>query len=169
LRRWLNTPACWGIAQRYMPKSADGPRVYATDEPNKFIIISRGFFIRYANRHGSFVDFQLSWIEKRIDAISAMSLPSGFELRFRGVFYDDKHRVLDWYFDCLYGESDFFAIEEPTTELEIAKSIENYFDKQNFEDYQLNSYDVNMRKVLRYSDSYDPDHYSFYATLPGYL
>jgi hypothetical protein len=169
LRRWLNTPACWAIAQRYMPKSAEGPRVYATNEPNRFTIISRGFFIRYANRHGSIADFQLPWIEERIDALSGLSLPNGFELRFRGVFYDDKHGVLNWYFDCLYEDSDFYAIKEPTTELDIARSIEEYFNEQHFEDYQLNDYEVEMRKVSRLSDSYDVDHYSFYKSLPGYL
>jgi Restriction endonuclease len=169
LRRWLNTPACWAIAQRHMPKSADGPRVYATEEPNKFIVISKGSFVRYANRHGSIVDFQLPWIEERIDAVSDMDLPSGFELRLRGVFYDDKHGVLEWYFDCLYQESDFYAIAESTTELEIARLIEHNLASRNFEDYQLNDYEVNMRKVRPYSDSYDPDHYSFYKTLPGYL
>ena len=125
LRRFLNTPACWAIAQRYMPKSAEGPRVYATDQPNKFIVISNGCFVRYANRHGSIPDFQLPWIDDRINAASQVDLPSGFELRLRGVFYDDKHGSLSWYFDCLYGESDFYAITEPTTESMIAESIEN--------------------------------------------
>jgi hypothetical protein len=169
LLRWLNTPACWAIAQRYMPKSAIGPRVYATDEPNKFIIISRGFFIRYTNRHGSIADFQLPWIEERIDAALAVSLPSGFEVRLRGVFYDDKNGGLEWYFDCLYAESDYDAIEEPTTELEIARRIESSFGGPNFTDHQFNHYEVEMRKVNRLSDSYDPDHYSFYKTLPTYI
>lgn len=62
LRHWLNTPRCWGVAQRYMPRSADGHRVYATESPNKFIVISKGHSIRYANRHGSDIGFQLDWI-----------------------------------------------------------------------------------------------------------
>lgn len=169
LRRWLNTPACWGVAQRYFPASAEEPRVYATDAPNKFIVIFDGQFIRYANRHGSYVGFQLDWIEKRLNAIGTMKLPAGFELRIRGVFYNDKVGAVDWYLDCLYEKADFYEIDEPTTELEIAECIEREFESQEFGDYQLNSYTVNMRAVNRVSDSYDPDHHSFYAGLPGYL
>jgi hypothetical protein len=169
LRRLLNTPACWAIAQRYMPKSAEGPRVYATEQPNKFIVISKGSFVRYANRHGSIADFQIPWIEQRIDAAASLHLPNGFELRLRGIFYDDKNGVLNWYLDCLYGESDFYAITEPTAESDIARSVERELEERDFGDYQLNDYEVTMRKVLRYSDSYDPDHYSFYKTLPSYI
>lgn len=152
-----------------MPTSANGPRVYATEAPNKFIVISRGHFIRYANRHGSFVDFQLEWIEKRISEIRSIEIPNGFELRLRGVFYNDKLGAVDWYLDCLYEKNDFYAIEEPTTELEIARSIEDHFEVQDFEDYQINNYEVNLQVVHRLSDSYDPDHHSFYKQLPGYL
>lgn len=169
LRHWLNTPACWAVAQRYMPKTADGRRVYATEESNKFIVIAKGAFVRYANRHSSNPDFQLQWIDQRIDAISTIELPDGFELRLRGVFFNDKTGVVNWYFDCLYGESDFYAIIEPTTESMIAESIARDFSSRDFGDYQINDYDVKMRTVNRLSDSYDPDHYSFYRTLPSYI
>ncbi|WP_135000440.1 restriction endonuclease [Rhodococcus erythropolis] len=169
LRRWLNTPACWGVAQRYMPKSADGPRVYATELPNKYIIISNGYFIRLTNRHASFVDFQLPWIEKRIEAIGSMALPEGFELRFRGVFYNDKVGALHWYLDLLYSKDDLYSIEEPKSEFEIAGGAKAYLEAQDFGDFQINDYEVNLRAVNRRSDSYDPDHYSYYTPLPGYL
>lgn len=152
-----------------MPKTADGRRVYATEESNKFIVIAKGAFVRYANRHSSNPDFQLQWIDQRIDAISTIELPDGFELRLRGVFFNDKTGVVNWYFDCLYGESDFYAIIEPTTESMIAESIARDFSSRDFGDYQINDYDVKMRTVNRLSDSYDPDHYSFYRTLPSYI
>ena len=102
-------------------------------------------------------------------AVPGYGNASGFELRLRGVFFDDKHGVLDWYFDCLYGESDFYAITEPTTESLIANSIERDLSSREFGDYQINEYEVKMRTVNRFSDSYDPDHYSFYRTLPSYI
>ncbi|MGW6377069.1 restriction endonuclease [Rhodococcus sp. NPDC055112] len=172
LRHWLNTPACWGVAQRYMPMSADGHRVYATESPNKFIVISKGHFIRYANRHGSDIGFQLDWIEKRLEAIGKIELPKGFQVRMRGVWYNDKIGAVSWYLDCIYGESDFYAdpgLSDEFGEGDVVRLIEEYLEEQGFDDFQINTYEVTMRTVNRVSDSYDPDHYSFYAQLPEYL
>ncbi|MGW6699807.1 TerD family protein, partial [Nocardia sp. NPDC055049] len=166
---WLNTPQCWSVAQRYMPRSAGETRVYATEAPNRWIVIANGHFIRYANRHGSFVEFQINWIEARVLILKSVPLPEGFMLRIRAVFYNDKIGTLDWYIDCLYEDRDFYAIEEPTTESYIADSIREYLFNTDFGDYQINSYEVEMRRVNRSLDSYDPDHYRYYESLPTYI
>jgi Restriction endonuclease len=104
LERMLSTPRGWPVAQRFMPKSADaaGWRIFATDSPNRFVLVTRGFFIRMANRHGSKLGYQLDSISERLDAAASIPLPEGHELRPRGVLCDDKHGGFSWHFDYLY-------------------------------------------------------------------
>lgn len=173
LERMLNSPRAWPVAQRFMPISAEsrGWRVYATDSPNRFVGVTRGFFMRLVNRHGSTLPYQLSSIDERLDAISRIDLPGGHEIRPRGMFCDDKHGAFTWYLDYLYDapwppwENE---VAEPVfTERELASLLGDGI--VSYSDGQVDSFEVQIRRVDRVHDGYDPDHYSYYANLPSYM
>lgn len=93
-------------------------------------------------------------------------------MRMRGVWYNGNIGAVNWYLDCIYGESDFYAnpgLSDEFGEGDVVHLIEEYLEERGFDDFQINTYDVMMRTVNRVSDSYDPDHHSFYAQLPEYL
>jgi hypothetical protein len=170
LQHWLNSPICWSIAQRYMPASAGESRVYARETPNRFVVVCKSHFIRLGNRYGSFVGFQLTWVEEHIEAIDSCALPDGFRIWLRGVYVNDRDiQRLTWYMDCLYEPADsaFALIDENLTEEDIQESIVSYFENYANEQFMDCIYQVNLRPVNRASDSYDPNHYSFYYDLPA--
>ncbi|MFC7625408.1 restriction endonuclease [Microlunatus sp. GCM10028923] len=168
LERMLNTPRGWAVAQRFMPVSseASGWRVFATDSPNRFVGITRGFYIRLTNRHGSGLGYQLSSIDERLDRAESFDLPEGHQLRPRGMWCDDKHGAFVWYFDYLYDRP---SLGEPSTEpshREIEAIKREFGDGSvTYEDGQIDSFEITVREVDRWHDAYDADHYSFYEGL----
>jgi hypothetical protein len=173
LERMLNSPRGWPVAQRFMPVSAEaaGWRVFATDSPNRFVGVTRGFFIRMANRHGSKLPYQLSSIDERLDATAAIALPEGHEIRPRGVFCDDKHGTFAWYFDYLYDAPwppwTNSVVEPKFTERELARMLGD--GTVSYSDGQIDSFEIAIRRVDRAHDDYDADHYSYYDHLPNYV
>lgn len=163
----------WPIAQRFMPVSADaaGWRVFATGNPNQFVGVTRGYFIRLANRHGSVLGYQLQSVEERLDAIDAIELPAGEEIRPRAMWCDDKNGGFVWYFDYLY---DVPRFEDRDMPLNLAFSAEGLAERLGdgsvtYSDGQWDSFNITMRPVNRSSDGYDRDHYTYYADLPGWI
>lgn len=153
-----------------MPKSAAEPHVYATESPNKWVVVVAGHFVRLTNRHESFVSFQLSMIEEFVAAINECHLPDRFYLRLRGLYHDDKNLGFsEWYVDCIYQEVDLYGLDEPMTEDEIAASIEAFLSEHEANKFRDASIEVKMQPVNYASESFDPDHHSFYRSLPGYL
>ncbi len=169
LERMLSTPRGWAIAQRFMPISAQAAdwKVFATEEPNKFVGATRGFYMKMTNRHGSKLPYQLSSIDERLDAVAGIDLPDGHEIRPRGVFCDDKHGWFIWYFDYIYdapAPSWRNKVIEPSY---TAEQIESLLGDGTvtYSDGQIDNFRVRIRKVNRSSDSYDADHYSYYDQL----
>ena len=149
-----------------MPKSADasGWRIFATESPNRFIGITRGFYIRMANRYGSRVPYQLDSIDQRLDEVARIELPDGHELRPRGVFYNDKGGEFLWNFDYLYDcppESAHF----PYTTQMLAEML----TYGNYDDGQNDHFAIVMRRVFRGGDSYDPDSDAYYSEVPSFV
>ncbi|MFI1524224.1 restriction endonuclease [Kitasatospora cineracea] len=171
LERMLTSPRGWAVAQRFFPLSAEASewRVFATGEPNRFIGITRGFYIRISNRHGSGLGYQLDSITQRLDKVASIGLPVGHEIRPRGVFYDDKHGSFVWYLDYLYGTPGWqpMEIEPPMNEYALLKRLGN--DTVTYDDGQFDNYEVSFRKVDRGHDAYDADHYRYYECLPRYV
>ncbi|KOY58709.1 restriction endonuclease [Streptomyces sp. XY332] len=171
LERMLTTPRGWAVAQRFFPVSAEssGWRVFATSEPNRFIGITRGFYIRISNRHGSVVGFQLNSITERLDRAASIDLPNGHEIRPRGVFYDDKHGSFVWYFDYLYGPRGWRSeeIEPPMDEDTLLQQLGD--GTVTYDDGQFDSFEITFRKVDRGHDAYDADHYRYYEAIPRYV
>jgi hypothetical protein len=93
LERLLSTPAGWAIAQRFMPESTAGWRVWGTEVPNRWIGDYRGHIIHMADRVGSAPDFTLQSVERRADELEELNgrLPQHHELRMRAYYVDDKH------------------------------------------------------------------------------
>ncbi|AGB22244.1 hypothetical protein Mycsm_01863 [Mycobacterium sp. JS623] len=112
--------------------------MYGTEEPNEFIVIVKGALVRYTNRYGSSLDFPAAL--GRATGRRPLRCRLGLDLRSRGVFFDDNRRVLDWYFDCIYEEADFYAITKPTTETFTANSIERDVSNREFDDYEVTEY-----------------------------
>ncbi|MFD3903547.1 restriction endonuclease [Streptomyces sp. CB04723] len=171
LERMLATPRGWAVAQRFFPVSAEasGWKVFATSEPNRFIGITRGFYLRVANRHGSAVGFPLKWIDERLDRVASIALPVGHEIRPRGVFYDDKHGGFVWYLDYLHGYRSWRReeIEPPMNEYTLRQRLGD--DGVSFDDGQYDNFEITFRKVNRGHDAYDADHYRYYEGVPSYV
>src|SRR5215218_507748 len=149
LERMLATPRGWAIAQQFMPVSAQaaGWRVFATESPNRFVGITRGYYIRMANRHGSGKNFLLESIDERLDAIDALDLPEGHAVRPRGVFYDDKHGSFTWYLDYLMDRSwppyPGHAPERAHTIEQIAEMLGD--GTVSYSDYQIDNFEITER------------------------
>jgi hypothetical protein len=170
LQRLLASPQGWAVAQRFSPVSTDagGWKIFATDEPNRSVGISRGMYIRLSNRIGSGLSFDLRWIDARLDRAAAIALPKGHELRLRGAWYDDKNGDLSTHWDYLWegeevpGEGQLSHLSEKSIE-ETLGSGTNIYD-----DTQFDSITVKHHRVKRGNDHYDVDHYQFYRQLPDY-
>jgi hypothetical protein len=173
LERMLGSPRGWPVAQRFMPVSAEaaGWRVFATDSPNRFVGVTRGFYIRLANRHGSRLPYQLASIDERLDAVARLSLPEGHEIRPRGVFCDDKHGSFTWYFDYLYDAPSppwmNEVVEPELTAEQLARKLGD--GSVSYSDGQIDSFEITIRRVNRARDAYDADHYQYYVHLPDYV
>ncbi|SMF92270.1 Restriction endonuclease [Paenibacillus uliginis N3/975] len=162
LERLLSTPKAWTIAQRFFPVSSnlDGWRIYATENPNRWIINIMGYYIHLSNRIGSYAEVHLESIKKRINAIEKISMPEFHSIRPRAVYYDDKNGSYTWYVDYLY----------PTKEIPYLshESIKRLLGHGNvLEDGQYYSFDVHIYPVNSGSDHYDIDHYDYYQPYLG--
>lgn len=173
LERMLTTPRSWNVAQRFFPVSARSSdwQVFATSTPNRFVVVTRGFYIQIENRHGSSLPYQLTSLDERLDALDALqvTLPPGHELRPRAVFCDDKHGTFTWYIDYLYGRSNWDDPEPPPpahSAVEIERALGD--GSVTYTDRQIDAFEVTIRAVNRGSDAYDPDHYSYYGQLDGF-
>ncbi|WP_194540460.1 restriction endonuclease [Paenibacillus sp. JZ16] len=156
IERYLSTPKTWPIAQRFFPISASSEdwNIYATENPNRWIINYKGYYMHLANRIGSYSDVHLSAIQERIKEIESVPLSESHMLRPRALHYDDKNANYMWYIDYLVPDN-----EEPKYPIETLKKILR--DGWVF-DGACNSVDLRIYKYNRYSDHYDKDHYDYY-------
>jgi hypothetical protein len=74
---------------------------FGTDDPNRWIAVRHGHFLRLATRHESANDFVLDSVAARLDQIDALPLPPGHLVRPRGAWHDDAHGTFVWYLDYL--------------------------------------------------------------------
>jgi hypothetical protein len=175
LERMLTSPRGWAVAQRFMPASTDatGWKVFATADPNRFVGVTRGFYIKLTNRHGSTLPYQLRSVDDRLDRAGAIPLPKGHELRPRAMWCDDKHGGFVWYFDYIYdaGHAARRQSQPPPDFPYSVDDIKNILGDGTvtYDDGQWDSFEITMRPVDKGHDAYDPDHYSFYDDMPGYV
>lgn len=157
LEQLLSTPTAWKIAQRFLPTSAQqkGWQVYATEEPNHWITVYRGYYLHVANRIGS-KPHSFGSIDDRLNEIEAIQLPPNHQIRPRGVYYDDKNGNYVWYLDYLHPHN-----EEPV--YSASKIKQRLGDGSVLGDGQGYTFDVQVRGFFPFSDHYDPDHYEYYT------
>jgi hypothetical protein len=154
----LSSPALWRVAQRFFPISSEATswKVYATENPNHWVVNFKGYYFHLANRIGSYHEHHFESISKRVEEIEAIELPDKHFIRIRSVYFDDKNGNYTWYLDYMYpnGESPNYSSAE----------IKHYLgDGYAVEDGQCYSFDVKLRAYLQFSDHYDPDHYDYYT------
>ena len=153
----LTTPNLWSVAQRFMPVSgeASGWKIYATESPNHWVAIHRGYYFHLSNRIGSHYLIHLESIDSMIDKIEAISLPNNQFIRIRSINYDDKNGAYMWCLDYMYREND-----QPLTPSEIKYILG---DEYAADDGQIYHFDVKLVVYNPYHDHYDHDHYSYYS------
>ncbi|MEU0278299.1 restriction endonuclease [Streptomyces sp. NPDC006195] len=163
LERMLATPRGWHIAQRFMPISTNkaGWRIFATDEPNRFVGITRGYYIQLANRHGSEESLLLEVIGRVLDRMQGISLPSPQMIRPRGVFHNDKVTVFTWYVDYLHNLPE----EEGEKQRGLVEATLNNLPDEGV----FHHFEVTHRRAHFGGDSFAADHYSYYKNLPSYF
>lgn len=153
----LSTPTNWPLAQKFFPISANAEswQVYATENPNHWVINYKGYYFHLLNRIGSNKDHHFGSIKRRIDEIENIALPQGHFIRPRSVYYDDKNGGYTWYLDYMYPNNQRPVIG--------TAEIANYLgDGYALEDGQIYHFDVLHRSYFKHSDHYDPDHYDYY-------
>lgn len=157
----LSTPSNWALAQRFFPVSANGEswQIYATDRPNHWVVIYKGYYFQLFNRIGSQCEFHLESIKQRVVDIKQISLPNSHFLRIRAVYYDDKNGNYAWYLDYMYPHDENATMGTR----QIARTLG---DGYTLEDGQSYTFDVRQRSYMKFSDHYDPDHYDYYEDLP---
>lgn len=153
----LSTPRLWRLAQRFFPASshASSLQVYATENPNHWVVNFKGYYFHLTNRIGSSGNHHFSSIDNRISEIQAIKLPEKHFIRIRSVYFDDKNGSYKWYLDYMHPFDQDKAIGT-----EEIKSILG--DESVLEDGQIYHFDVMARSYMGFSDHYDPDHYDYY-------
>lgn len=154
----LSTPNLWRVAQRFMPVSSEATswKVYATENPNHWVVNYSGYYFHLTNRVGSNHEHHFDSIVNRIGEIERLELPEKHFIRIRSVYYDDKNGCYTWYIDYMYPHDQSSAYS--------SAEIKQYLgDGYALEDGQIYSFEVMLRTYLQWSDHYDPDHYDYYA------
>lgn len=157
IEQLLETPRNWTLAQRFFPISAHAEdwNIFATTAPNHWVVTYKGYYFHLRNRIGSYREYHLGSIKKRVEDIESLDLPEKHFLRPRAVYHDDKNGGYEWYVDYMY----------PNDQRPIIGSaqIADYLgDGYVLEDGQIYIFHVMLRSYLEYSDHYDPDHYDYY-------
>lgn len=158
IEQLLSTPQHWRLAQRFFPVSSQASelKVYATENPNHWIVILRGYYLHLTNRIGSQEGHHFSSINSRLDDIESLNLPENHFVRIRSVYYDDKNGGYTWYVDYMHPHDQPKAISTAALKAKLG-------DGYALEDGQIHSFDVISRPYHPHSDHYDPDHYGYYA------
>jgi hypothetical protein len=153
----LLTPALWKIAQMFFPKSSKNSslQVYATENPNQWIVNLRGYHFHLSNRVGSKSNYHFESINKRINDIEKIKLPKGHFIRIRAVHFDDKHADYMWYIDYM------FPFDQ-TPRMSAAQIAYTLGDGEILGYGQYYTFDVACRPYFEFSDHYDKDHYDYY-------
>jgi len=157
LEQLLYTPRNWALAQRFFPVSAAAEdwQIYATEMPNQWVVIYKGYYFHLRNRIGSNGDYHLDSVKNRISDMEAIGLPAKHFLRPRSVYYDDKNGGYEWYIDYMYPNTD----RAVTGSAQIANALG---DGYALEDGQCYTFHIRLRSYFENSDHYDPDHYGYY-------
>lgn len=160
----LSTPKNWTLAQEFFPNSANAEdwKVYATENPNHWVVVFKGYYFHLSNRIGSEHDFHFESIKNRICEIEAIELPPDHFIRIRHVHFDDKNGNYIWYLDYMYPNDQRPVIGTA----QIASALG---DGYALEDGQIYHFDVIHRSYFKYSDHYDPDHYEYYQSDDRYF
>lgn len=176
LEQMLSTLKGWALAQHFLPlgTAAQGLKVFATNYPNRWIVVHRGYYIRVSNRIGSSLGFQLGSIDRFISRLEAISVPSEHFLRLRGVWYNDKSGGFAWHVDYLVPTALF--MDDPESQPSVMASREVMQEKVRArlgdgtanDDGQFYSVEVRVRECRPGSDHFDLDHYEYYADLPDW-
>ncbi|MGR5958458.1 restriction endonuclease [Enterobacter ludwigii] len=154
----LSTPALWRVAQRFFPVSSEATtwKVYATENPNHWVVNYKGYYFHLANRIGSYHEHHFESISKRIEEIESIIMPENHFIRVRSVYFDDKNGNYTWYLDYMYPDADMPKYS--------SAEIKHYLgDGYALEDGQCYTFDVKLRSYFQFSDHYDPDHYDYYS------
>jgi hypothetical protein len=130
-------------------------KIYATENPNRWIAILRGYYMHLSNRIGSSEGHYFPSINSRIDSIEALDLPRDHFVRIRSVYYDDKNGGYTWYIDYMHPHDQPRAISSSELSARLGYGYV-------LEDGQIHSFDVVSRPYFPHSDHYDPDHYDYY-------
>src|SRR5690625_2616543 len=163
LERMLATPKGWQISQRFMPISADksGWQIFMTDAPNRFIGITRGYYIRLVNRHGSVGQLLLEEIDRVLDWLEKLQPPKHYRIRPRGIYHNDKSTTFTWYIDCIHLDNE----KDDASIVNYVKSHLIYLPHEGID----HEFQVRAEQDFIYGDSYDDDHHKFYRHLPRHF
>jgi len=161
LERLLTTPRGWAIAQQFMPESAEGWKIFATDAPNRWVAAHRGYYFHLSSRTGGGMEYDLPALDRRIDEIEAVGSKFGIRFRIRAVWHNDTHgHGYVWYVDGYMAQG-----ERLPTECQIEEALADGITR---EDGQSHSFDLSLSQVSG-SDHFDYDHYSAYTRVPRYV
>lgn len=158
IEQMLTTPQLWRVAQRFMPVSSESTtwKVYATENPNHWVVNYLGYYFHLTNRIGSNHEHHFDSINKRIEEIKNVDLPKKHFIRIRSVYYDDKNGCYVWYIDYMYPHN-----HSPKYSSAQLKGLLG--DGYALDDGQLYRFEVLLRTYSEWSDHYDPDHYDYYT------
>lgn len=154
----LSTPELWKIAQTFFPKSSKNSswEIYATENPNQWIVNFKGYHFHLSNRIGSKGNYHFGSIKNRIADIEKIKLKKDHFIRIRAVYFDDKNGNYSWFLDYMYPND-----QQPI--ISSARISKILGDGYALEDGQCYSFDVISRPYFQNSDHYDKDHYDYYV------
>ncbi len=140
-------------------------KLYSRGAPNLWAVHYKSYFLHLASRiSGRYPNLkECEFIISRLEKISPRN--EGEAIRPRAIYYDDKHCDFTVFVDYLVPHdqepslrpSDFDNVLEDGEGLHKGRSAEWY----------RTTWDVVLRKVRRFSDHFDLDHYQYYKPHAG--
>jgi Restriction endonuclease len=167
LEKRLAEPHCFSLGHLFFPKSLETTpwRLYNTGAPNKWTAHYKTYFVHMSSRiSGSYPNLDESeYIISLLEQIKAKGESEA--IRPRGIYFDDKHQTFTVFADYLVPLN-----QEPSLSPKDFNAVLN--DGQGLHSsgetmWYITYWDIQVKRILPYSDHFDLDHYDFYNPVRG--
>ena len=169
----LGNPRVYALFQQYFPTlgQLNEMQVFRTESPNRFVIISKGFYVLLDERHESTLGFQLDSAAdffERIVRLQETYNETEALIRPRRMFFDNSHGTAAYSVDVVVNRAKFedqLQLQNFATEATRAVNDElntPTHTSTGYYDGQFSNVVTSARIGDFGGDKFDKDHYTWY-------
>jgi len=164
--RLAGNPRVYALLQEYLPnmEELNQLKVFRTTEPNRFVIVGRGYFLIVDERNESVLSFQLDSVRDHLERLQKIQLRQGasVHIRPRYVFFDNKHGAARYETDVLV-DIGFDLVEAERIRYEVENELNHpSWTTSSYSDGQSTDHEVKVQRASFANDGFDKDHYRYY-------